>query len=198
MLHRFRGLGWLSLVSALLLLVPVARAAVDAPATGTVKTYELVGVGHLRLELPEGWHDKLTRSVLLGVPTDDFLLTPADTNAYAVTVSILQLTEEQVKKVDCRQELTRGSKIELAGAEEKTLPLMDIEGTTFAGAYFTLTDKSVTPGTAKPGEYRWLTQGFAKSGSLVMTFRLTSNVGGEAERNQLLNLVKTARIEPKQ
>ena len=64
------------------------------------------------------------------------------------------------------------------------------------GCYFVVTDKNRTIAALQPGQYLYLTQGYAKIGRVVLTFRLVSN-HLSPEQEQMLEMIKTARFEKK-
>ncbi len=191
------------LVLALLTTVAAPAQELPKPTTGqtnggfTTRSYDLVGVGSLQLRLPADWHDVFGRTVQLGVLVDEFNFHAQNTNEFSVAMFVDHLTVEQVRDFNCRAELAKPGNEELPGAEEKSLNLVDIAGAEFSGCYFTLTDKSVTAASARPGEYKYLTHGFVKSGSLVINFRVVSNRAEGPERGRMLEVIKTARVLPK-
>src|SRR5512144_401676 len=76
----------------------------------------------------------------------------------------------------------------LAGAVEREIPLQELAGDGVRGFWFAATDRDLTGREAGPGEWRFLLQGVAAVGPLVVVFDLLDNAPGP-QRDQLLALV---------
>src|SRR4029450_4869802 len=76
-------------------------------------------------------------------------------------------------------------------ALEKELRVVEFQGRTGPGFYFSATDRA-----PKPDEYKFLTQGAGRVGELSVTFTILTNDGQEAIVKQALDALKGATQEP--
>ena len=82
--------------------------------------------------------------------------------------------------------------VQLANVVEKTIQLRDFKGAQATGSYFRLTDKKWALVSPPESEAKYLTQGCASVGPLVLSFRLLSNHPAIQE-SAALEVIKTAR-----
>jgi hypothetical protein len=76
-------------------------------------------------------------------------------------------------------------------AVEKELRVVEFQGRTGPGFYFSATDRA-----PKPDEYKFLTQGVVRVGELSVTFTILTNDGQEPIVKQALDALKGATQEP--
>jgi hypothetical protein len=63
-----------------------------------------------------------------------------------------------------------------------------------SGSYLTLTDKNVPVVNPKPGEFKYLTLGYAKLSPTILAFRVVSNRPGPEDTDAGVELIKSARL----
>jgi hypothetical protein len=170
-------------------------AAVDHETLIT-KDYVLQGAGTLHLAALKAWRDASKEVIPADRKVKLIEFKPASGNDFAIVVEALNLGEDKAKEVDIKRVLTAAGLNELPSAVEKTLDIKDFKGVQAAGSYFTITDKHLTLAIPQPGEYKYLTKGYARLDGLILTFRVVSNrVNGE-EKKAGLEMIKTARFSP--
>jgi hypothetical protein len=79
-------------------------------------------------------------------------------------------------------------------AVEDHLPIRDLQGENCRALYFSATDRTVvSPSTS---DFKYMDQGAAAVGRMMMTFTVLTNVRDAPERAQALDLVRSARHLP--
>jgi hypothetical protein len=90
-----------------------------------------------------------------------------------------------------RATVERGVQGARTQAVEKELRVVEFQGRTGPGFYFSATDRA-----PKPDEYKFLTQGVLRVGELSVTFTILTNDGQDAIVKQALDALKGATQEP--
>jgi hypothetical protein len=121
---------------------------------------------------------------------------PKDGDAFALIVNVNNVGQTNVERLDIHAELQKAWEAQSTNAVEKSLEIHDLEGREVKACYFVMTDKNRTIAAPKQGEFLYLTQGYAKIGTLILSFRFVSN-HLEAEQGQMLDMIKTARFVKK-
>ncbi|GEM_PF-882181 len=146
--------------------------------------------GVLTLELPDGWHLERHGD---GQGPPSFLLTPATGERFEVLLTALwpggagRLPDEAA----LRREVGDAAESARQQSIERTLPLEALTGPDVHGVYFRATDRA-----PKPGEYRYLAQGLARVGGIVLAFTVLSNDGAREAPRLALEMLRGARHAP--
>ena len=74
-----------------------------------------------------------------------------------------------------------------AQAVERDLPIIEFQGRSGPGFYFSATDRA-----PKPGEFKSLTQGIVRVGELAVTFTILTNEGQDPIVKQAIDALKGA------
>jgi hypothetical protein len=174
-----------------------ATAAEKAPApTATIaKDYPLPEVGTLHLAVPKTWRDSFKKTLEAGSRVDELKFLPAEGSNYVVMVyAIHMLDGRKVREFDPKSVVLESVKEELKGSVETTPEVHNFSGPNVTGSYLSLTDKSISGDSPKAGEFKYLTTGYAKLGTLILSFRVLSNRPGGEEKSAALEMVKSARL----
>jgi hypothetical protein len=172
---------------------------VPATNTGVAKIQRGIQVknaGNLFLSFPASWRDALGRVSERGRWFDSMQFRPKDGDAFALIVNVNNVGQTNVERLDIHAELQKAWEAQSTNAVEKSLEIHDLEGREVKACYFVMTDKNRTIAAPKQGEFLYLTQGYAKIGTLILSFRFVSN-HLEAEQGQMLDMIKTARFVKK-
>ncbi len=127
-------------------------------------------------------------SVIFASPTND---------NFQLMVEILNVGQAAAARLVIKDALLQAGQSELTNSLEKSLDLQEFQGPQVTACYFTVTDKRYKADHPAPGDFHYLTQGYAKLGTLILSFRLVSNELSP-EKGQMLEMIKTARFENKQ
>lgn len=152
--------------------------------------------GSLFLTFPKSWKDSIGLIEDAGKQMDAVNFVPRLGDEFAILVEIINAGEENIEHLDIKAILEKIGRGELANTVEKTLDIHEFQGPQMTGCYFVVTDKNRTIAAPKAGQYLHLTQGYAKIGTLVLSFRLVSN-HFQPEQDQMLDMIKTARFVKK-
>ena len=165
---------------------PAIPAAADKGAAA--RTYALPGHGALQLQVPQSWREVLHQTsnelppIILFTPTDGKAFKIAVTPLYPHGIGMAQPTLADMRKsVEMAVEEARKQ------AVEKELPIHELKGPSVNGYYFSATDKA-----PKPGEYKYMTQGFFLAGGLAPTFTILTNDGSENVAAEALAMLRNA------
>jgi len=172
-----------------------SQSSADLPASAlTEKEFAVKEAGTLHLVFPKTWTNSAPRTVKADKPFQSIIFTPPNGNDFAVMLEIITVGTDQAKNLDTKSVLAKAGQQELAHAVEKSLDIQNFEGIQTTGSYFTITDKDLTITRPLPDTFKYLTQGYAKLGSVVLSFRLVSNQPAGPEKKEVLDMIKTARL----
>ncbi|MDB6121667.1 MAG: hypothetical protein JWQ71_660 [Pedosphaera sp.] len=168
-----------------------------APQELVQKNFPLMSTkGVLQLSFPKSWVVSSRLNSQGGIPMDLIGFHPQDSDEFAVLLEVVAIDQEKAKAMDLRKALTDASRAEATNSVSGHIDIMELKGTNVTGVYFTATDKRLALVLRpNPGDYKNLTQGYARLDNLVLTFRLVSNRSDE-EKNAMLEMIKTARFSP--
>ncbi|MDB6020116.1 MAG: hypothetical protein JWR19_4605 [Pedosphaera sp.] len=175
-----------------------ANAAASSAANPAMKQkdYELKQVGTLHLIMPQNMEGTFKSALELGTRVDEMAFFPTASDDFVIIVNAIHQDAKQVRGMDTKAALEEAIQKELATAEETKADIHAVTGFEVVGSYVSLTDKSVSVTRPKPGEFKYLTQGFAKLGNLILAFRSVSNKANGEEKEIMLSMIKTARLTP--
>jgi hypothetical protein len=181
-----------------LLAVFLAMPLVRLRAADSAKDYSLPDVGALRLAVPGAWQDSFNKTIQFGTRVDELRFQPRDgnSNAFGVVLNVFHMSRASAGEFDTKSTLLEAVKKELPDPSEKSPEVQTLKGAEVTGSYVSLTDAGVSATDPKPGEYKYLTQGYAKLGTLVLGFRIVSNRANGDEKSLALNMIKSARLLP--
>ncbi|HWY77693.1 MAG TPA: hypothetical protein VN281_18890 [Verrucomicrobiae bacterium] len=168
------------------------RLAVRASAV-TTNEYQLPAVGTLHLVVPSDWGGTFKKTIVMGTRADEIQFQPKNADGFAVMVTAVHMNPESARDFNTKEVLTEAVQKELPDSVEKTADIHGLNGPEVKGHYLSLTDATMSAKDAKPGQYKYVTTGYAKLGSLVLILRVGSNLNGD-EKFQALELVRTARL----
>ncbi len=187
---------------------PPKPEAVDGTSTGdsrpgssvpsmVERTYRYRGAGLLHLKFPAAWTAKSAQAMESGRPVGTILFAPPAGDDFAARLAVIQVGADAAKAFDPRAALAKAGQMDLPDSVEKSLTIEDLNGPQVTGSYFTVTDKHLIIMLPRPGEYRYLTQGYAKLDGVVLNFRFVSNrIDGE-EKKALLEMIRSASLAGK-
>jgi len=118
---------------------------------------------------------------------------PSSGDDFALMVEVINVGEKNAEQLDLQSVLTNAAGSDLTNAVQQSLEIHDLAGPQVKGCYFVLMDKSRTIAAPKPGEYLFLTQGYARVANVILNFRLVSNHLAP-EQDQALELIRTAKF----
>jgi hypothetical protein len=187
---------WFYLATVWLLTAPVRS---EEPAGTVLKDYALPAeAGTLHLVVPKDWQDSFKKTLEMGTRVDELKFQLREGNDFAVLVTVFHMADEnKVRDFDTKAVLLEAVQKELRNAVEKKPEVLSLKGVELTGSYLSLTDESVSASNPKPGEYKYLTFGYAKAGILVIGFRVVSTRPGGSEKAAALEMIKSAHLSPK-
>ena len=177
-------------VSLLALLV----AATAAAQTGSIasRRFTLPEHGQFVIAVPAEWKGEVSQSGNRMPPTITF--TPASGKPFHILMTAIwpATRDQQPQSRDqLRATVQRGVDGAKTQAVEKELRVVEFQGRSGPGFYFSATDRA-----PKPDEYKFLTQGIVRVGELSVTFTILTNDGQDAVVKQALDALKSATQEP--
>ena len=176
---------------ALLALLGAATALAQTNSTGP-RRFTLPEHGQFVIQVPADWKGEVSQPATRMPPTIAF--TPASGKPFQIMMTtIWPATKDRQpqSRDELRATVQRGVDGAKPQAVEKELRLVEFQGRTGPGFYFSATDRA-----PKPDEYKFLTQGVVRVGELSVTFTILTNDGQEAIVKQALDALKGATQEP--
>ena len=162
--------------------------AVAADGT-TEKRYPLPGHGYLQLNVPAGWKERLTQPSKPVPPIIDFV---ADQKGKPFIVTVAPSWQTRGNGTQPDKEALRKS-VEYSGrgmlpiSKEKEIKVVELDGASGPGYYFSVTDNA-----PKPGDYKFMTKGALRVGELTVAFTILTNEGQEQVVRDALAMLKSA------
>jgi hypothetical protein len=176
--------GWRSLI--LLAAWPLSVLAASSHIS-------LPGGDELWLTIPAAWNQKFESpdkntppSVWLTArqgPTFNVPMTPLTGTPAGPALS----DENKLRSI-----VTAAARSALSQSVEMTIPVHDLTGPEAHGFYFFATDRA-----AKPGEWKYLTQGMININGAPFAFTILTNDGQEAIAKAALELIRNASCHPR-
>jgi hypothetical protein len=176
-----------ALLSLLVTATAVAQANTTAP-----RRFALPEHGQFVIPVPADWKGQMNQPANRMPPTITF--TPASGKPFHVLMTAIwpAAKDGQPQSRDqLRATVQRGVDGARTQAVEKELQVVEFQGRTGPGFYFSATDRA-----PKPDEYKFLTQGVVRVGELSVTFTILTNDGQDAIVKQALDALKGATQEP--
>ncbi len=152
----------------------------------THEQYSLPKHGMLELNLPALWEvqieqppNDLPPTIIFGPKSGlpfEMLITPI----WQISDNEPPLTSREIEQIVKKSAIAAQSQ-----ALEKTIKIINFEGSMGKGFYFSATDRN--PGH---GEFKYLTQGIVSIGQLAITFTILTNENQEFTKEMALNVIK--------
>lgn len=158
-------------------------------AVASEHAYPLQNHTGLVLSVPDDWKEEIKRARADG--PQSLFFTPQNGTAFAVAVTPIVAMKDGSNIPDTAtiRGLVSASAQRLAPrAVEKQLAIKPIVGPSCKGYYFFATDRAPAP-----GEWKYLTEGIARVGSIDVAFDILSNDGHEAVAKAALDMIRHAR-----
>jgi hypothetical protein len=178
----FRCLG-----AVLLALFCVAVTQVRAADTDD-RRYALADHGSLQLTVPTVWKEEIEQDRDRLLPTIAFAQKAGA--PFGVVLTPIWPTEKGAPSPDRRalRRLVEGAAEEVKSLTvEETIEVIELEGASGVGYYFSVTDRA-----PKPGNYKHMTQGILPVGSLMVPFTIYTNDGQQDIVADALTMLKSA------
>lgn len=188
MTHHFPARAVTCLAAVLLL---AAAPAWSADRT-VEKSVSLPEHGTFKLRVPATWTVEVRQDP--GTVPPSIELRPAKGKAFEIVVAPLWRPRPDVPlptRESMQDQLKRGVENIQPQAVEKEIPLVEFQGKTGPGFYFSVTDKAT-----KPKGYKYMTQGLLSVSELLVVFTLLTNEGKDQVVRDLVAALKTASHEP--
>ena len=170
------------------LLFLIATTAVAQSESTSKRRFTLPDHGRLVIHVPRDWKDRVRQPPDRMPPT--ITLAPGSGKPFQVLLTpIWPATADRPpqSKDDLRASVEQAARDALAKAVEKELPIVEFQGSSGTGFYFSATDRA-----PKPGEYKFMTQGSLGVGVLTVTFTILTNDDQQPIVEQALAALKTA------
>jgi hypothetical protein len=164
-----------------------ASPACPADATSD-RRYPLPERGYLQVQAPASWKDERRQPSEPVPPT--ILFGPGRGTSFAVLLTPIWRPRPDVPlpaKAELRQRVERAAESIRPQAVEKRIDVVEFQGSSGPGFYFSATDKA-----PKPGEYKFMTQGILSVAELLVTFTILTNDGRDAIVRDALEMLKSA------
>lgn len=153
------------------------------------RRYTLPGHGVFQMKVPASWKDEVQQ------PTDNRLpprivLRSASGDLFQILITPFWKESEDAPSLSdasARQMVQRAADANQPNAIEKTLKIIEMQGSSGKGYYFSATAKEPEPGTPK-----YMTQGFLSVGELAVSFVILTNDGQKDVESAALTMLKTA------
>ncbi len=158
------------------------------------KDYGFKGIGVLRLTFPKTWIDSPKRIMEGTEPVNAIDFMSFNGSDFQVHVEVRNPGESIAKSFDIRASLMQAGSVELPDCVEQSLDIHDFKGPEASGAYYTVTDKRLVNAQPKAGEFKYLTQGYAKLAGTLLKFRVVSNQAPGEEIKDAVEMIRNARF----
>ena len=170
-------------LTLVLLLMP--GAAIAQTSAISERRFTLPDHGSFVIQVPRDWKDQLRRSPR-GSPT--ILFSPGSGKPFQVLITtIWPATKDRPphSRDQLRAIVERAAQGAKSQAVESELRIVEFQGRSGPGFYFSATDRA-----PKPGEFKFMTQGILRVGELSVSFTILTNEGQEVIVKQALEALK--------
>ena len=179
--------------SGLVAVVICWAAAIALAEEAGIRHYPLPDHGTLQLTVPASWKDEAQAP---NQPRNTLRFYAPNGAPFQVLVTPMWPSGKDAAPPSAewmRQRISNGADRAKAEAVEKTIEVRELQGAAARGYYFSATDRA--PG---PGEYKCMTQGMMRVGSLLVTFTILTNDGQGTIVADALAMLRSARhVEPR-
>jgi hypothetical protein len=148
----------------------------------------------LHMDVPAIWKDSLSTANTMGTAVDNILFLPRDHSDYAVVIAAIHVNAVAAAAFDVQSNLVAVAQSEVGNAVEPLPEVHTLKIAGMDGAWLRLTDEHVSVADHRPGEYKYLTMGYLRADSLVLSLRIVSNVPDGKDEALALAMLKSARL----
>jgi hypothetical protein len=162
--------------------------AQKSDAGKTAGSYPLPEHGVFRMTVPQGWRDELRQPPKALPPT--IVFRPASGPPFEVLVTPIWRARADAPlptKGELQQRVEGAIEGVRSQVVEKNIRLVEFQGASGAGVYFSVTDRA-----PKRDEYKYMTQGMLGVRELTVTFTILTNDGQEAVVRDALAMLRSA------
>ena len=152
-------------------LLSVLAASVTFAEEARVRSYALPDHGQFQLRVPMSWKHEVRQSPNRLPPT--IVFKPQTGAAFEIFLTPIWPARPDVPTATperLRRQVEQAAERAKPKATESTIDVKELRGSAGVGYYFSATDRAPAP-----GEYKYLTQGLIRVGTLVTTFTLLTN-----------------------
>jgi hypothetical protein len=169
----------------------LSAAALLFPQASSARLFPVPGYGELVLQEPGAWKSGLRRPAGNLPPT--FLFSPSSGAPFEVLVTaggFLQPGAQPMDAAALRNQVQAMAMGAEAKSVEKSLAVKELKGPAAFGFYFSATDKA-----PEAGEFKYLTQGAARVGGILVIFTILTNDGQEIVAEAALEMMRGASMK---
>jgi hypothetical protein len=149
--------------------------------------------GDLILKYPASWSNSVKRVISKNMTFDAPFFIPTNSNDFNFMIELVLVGDKHNTNVAVfKSALITAGRTELTNAVETSIDVHEVEG--YPACLFRLTDKRWVGKSPPPGEFKYLTRGYAAVGPLVLTFSLVSN-DYLRDEPAAIDVIKHARYE---
>ncbi len=155
------------------------------------RRYVLPDHGTFVVQVPRGWKSRLNQPPNRLPPT--IVFGPAAGRPFQMLITPMwaaALNRPPQSGESIRAQVEKAAQNAKAQAVESEIPILEIQGRSGSGFYFSATDRA-----PEPGEYKYVTQGILLVSELTVPFTILTNDGQERIVRQGLELIKSATHE---
>ena len=175
--------------AAIITLLFLSYAAVAEESE--VRSYPLPNHGTLNLTIPKSWQGSVSQPPDNLPPT--IVFAPPGRATYQVLITPIWPAKPGIALPDqagIRENVERTAQKAKSEAVERNISIREIKGSSVAGYYYSITDKS-----PKPDEYKYMTQGMVRLGDLIITFTVLTNDGYTNAADQTIAAMRSASYD---
>lgn len=156
-------------------------------AAAAPQSFVLPSHGTLLLNVPDGWTSSLKQPEGGSPPTISFGAQSGGSFVVLVTVVSGPAGGGGLDDAKIKSMVASAAKSAEAQSVEGSLALQNLVGTSGRGYYFRATDRA-----PKPGEWKYLTQGILRTGSLTLAFTVLTNDGQAPIEKAAVEMIRLA------
>jgi hypothetical protein len=152
------------------------------------RTFALPENGRLLMMVPTEWKSEVQQPANQTPPT--IAIAPKDGPAFEILISVIPTASQNadiLSDASMHAKVAAAAQAALTQSVERDLPLKEIKGSSAHGFFFTATDRA-----PNPGEFKFLTQGMLRAGTLALLFTILSNDGQEPVVKTALEMLGSA------
>ena len=161
-----------------------------------MKSYPIGPPYELKLSFPAAWKDEVARfqesRTNITATFDGIRFTPTNGERCFFQIILIPLIGTNAPLPDLKPQLIQEGERNLSNTVETSIELQALKGGEAAGYYYRVTDRKYVSATPTPPDYKYLTEGLATLGPMVLSFRLFDD--DEAAEQEALDVIRSAQI----
>lgn len=167
--------------------VLAATSPIVSAESSSLRSYALPNHGSFQINVPRSWHEEIRRPPDNLPPT--IVFTPRSGSAFQILITPLYTMKGDIQPfIDgVKPEVAHALEVAKSTALEKDVAIEELAGMSASGYYFSVTDKA-----PKPNEYKFMTQGVLRVGSLAPIFTILTNDDTKSIAEDGLAVMKSA------